>query len=664
MPDFKVLRGSAVIPSGQATLTLTDGVDYTLESGIADDAWFFAIANNHFTGMGRTASGGNQNGDDFTVSVSHSGNNTTLTRYGTANNCRVDWQIIQYIGSGANEIKVRAKGTVTGGGATGTVALPGTVSNSADVVPWITGQRTSQTGRNNMNTGQFTSEISGGNAVFNRFTTNANFTLSYALVEFTGANWTVSNEQFQQPSNTTTEASVTLATAVADIAQTFIHPTYRQDTTATVGLDDTSTRVRLTSTTTFGVRSATNTAASTKQHSIWLMQNPGLAVSRYTGTMAGSGEEEIFNVSIAAVADAEQVLTTLTNDSTGGGTAMPRGYINHLLTANDNVLLRQSDNGQTSQYALEVVTLPESAGGPADITGSGSSQEAGADSATGSGQVPVSGSGGVQDQGGDTATGSGQVGVTGSGSSQETGLDAASGSGTVSDAGRIGSGSAQEVGSDQAAGSGAVGVAGTGSAGEAGQDVATGLGTVQVSGVGSTQEVGSDTATGSGGLGAGAITGSGAAQEGEQDNLTGSGAVAIQGSGSAQDEADTATGLGLVSIGGTGAAQESANDNATGLALVWVAGSGGVQESGSDTAQGELIGGPPEINGSGAAQEVGSDTAFGTSTKTPRGTAGRPISAGPERQGQVSGARPDRPQPSRGATMQQVRPRAVSGGRR
>ncbi|MEM8628422.1 MAG: hypothetical protein AAGF32_10860, partial [Pseudomonadota bacterium] len=144
MPDFKVLRGSNVIPSGQTSLTLTDGVEYTLEDGIADDAWFFQIAANHFTGMGRTSGGNNQNADDVTVRVSHSGNNTTLTRVGAANDCRVDWQVVQYIGpsGGANEIKVRAKGGTSTTGATATIALPGTVANSAVVVPLITGQAT------------------------------------------------------------------------------------------------------------------------------------------------------------------------------------------------------------------------------------------------------------------------------------------------------------------------------------------------------------------------------------------------------------------------------------------------------------------------------------------------------------------------------------------
>ncbi len=389
-PDFKILRGSAIIPSSQTSLTLTDTTDYTLESGIASDAWFFQIANSNLSGMGRTVGGGNQNSDDFMVSCSTSGNNVTLTRRGSANDCRVDWQIIQYIGSsgGANEIKVRATGTATAASssATTSASIPGTVSNNADLVPFITGQDNASTGRNDPHAGLFTANINGSNVDFQRGRTNVAATVSYALVEFTGSNWTITNEQFSNPSAANTDSTVTLSTAVADIAQTFLHCQYRYDLEGTAGLDDASTRVRLSSTTQFSVRDTTTTGDASKNHSVWVIQNPDISVARYTGTMTGSGEEEVADIAITAVADTAQVLTTLTNDSTGSGTALPRGFVNHLLTDASTVRLRQSDNGQTSQYAIEVVTLPESSGG------GGSSQIAGLASAitTASGVIQAS----------------------------------------------------------------------------------------------------------------------------------------------------------------------------------------------------------------------------------------------------------------------------------
>lgn len=372
MSDFKVLRGTAVIPSGATSLTLVDGVDYTLETGIAADAWFFQIANNRFTGMGRTASGGSQNSDDVTVSISHVANNTILTRDGAANNCRVDWQIVQYTGGagGLNEFKVREKGVASGATATATIALPGTVADAGDVVPFITAQRSNGTGRNNYNRGLFTSEISGGDAIFDRFTTVGTFTLSYALVEFVGSNWTISNEQFDNPSvSANTDQAVNLAAAISAVAQTFLHCTYRYETTGTVGLDDASNRVRLLSTTQLSVLDATATDDTLKKNSVWLIQNPDMTVARYTGTMAGTGEEEVVDVAVTEVGNLDLSFTTLSNDSTGGGTAFPRGLINHILQDASTVRLRQSDNGQTSDYSIEVVELPEgSSGGSATVT--------------------------------------------------------------------------------------------------------------------------------------------------------------------------------------------------------------------------------------------------------------------------------------------------------
>lgn len=483
MPDFKVLRGSAVISSGQASLTLTDGVDYTLESGIAGDAWFFAIANNHFTGMGRTSAGGNQNADDVTVSFTYSGNNVTLTRSGTANNCRVDWQIVQYIGAsgGANEIKVRAKGELSTTAASVSVALPGSVVNSSKVVPWVAGQRTNHTGRNNWNRGLFTSEVSGGDAVFDRSATGNTGWVSYALVEFTGSAWSVGYEEFAA---TSTNDAVAI-TAVADASKTFLHATYRYAFDGGMGLDDASNRVHLEDESTIRATSTTSLVLSEKIHSVWLIENDGMSVDRYIGTMAGSGEEEVADIAITSVSDTEQVITTLSNDSTGVGVAFPRGYINHLLLNSTTLRLRQSDNGQTSRYAFEVVTLPETSG-PPDLNGTGLAQESGSDVASGSGSVAypnLSASGAPQETGSDTVTGSGVVAfpdLTAFGSPVEVGSDAASGAGSVAFPEISGSGAVQEADNDNAVGSGFVTaplITGSGAVVER-EDIAAGRGNI------------------------------------------------------------------------------------------------------------------------------------------------------------------------------------------
>jgi hypothetical protein len=371
MADFVVLRGSSIIPASTASLTLTEGTDFTLESGIASTAWFFRITNSHFTGMGRTSGGGNHNSNAFTVHNTYSGDDVVLTRptAGSSFNCRVDWEIIQYTGSagGVNEFIVREKSTtvMTGGGSlTSSVAVPGSVVSSSDVVPFITGQSNANTGRSNVNATTCTATLNGSNFDFERGNSSNDTTVAYALVEFTGSNWTVNAESFAESGSSGT---VTLGSAVADVNETFIIDTHLAGS-GSIGLDDISRRVRLSSTTQLTYESQTATGAAGKEHTVYIVENPDMSVERLTGTMAGSGEEEVLDLAITSVPDTSLVITTLSNDSTGGGTAFPRGFINHTLQDASTVRLRQADNGQTSRYALEVIQLPEGAGGTDALT--------------------------------------------------------------------------------------------------------------------------------------------------------------------------------------------------------------------------------------------------------------------------------------------------------
>ena len=364
----KVLRGSAIIASGSTTLTLTNGTDYTLED-TDDTKWFFRITNSNFTGMGVTSGGGNQNTDDFTVVPVQSGANTVLTRVGSTGDCRVDWEIVQYTGTTSdNEFIVREKGVLTlaNGVATSSPALPSGISNNNDVVIWITGQAGSNTGRNAPHSALFTAEMGSTTWTATRGNTTDNVYLAYAIVEYTGSDYTVHSESFTVSSAVTTH---TLSTAVADTSKTFIHAQNRYDTTVSAGINDASARVYLSSTTALSVRNETSVDLSLKEHVVYIVENPNLTVQRVAAEMAGTGEEETETVSITQVADTELTsLTGLTSSSTGSGTALPRGYINFNLSSDSSVLLRQSDNGQTSQYSFEVVEWPAGTTAPTTLT--------------------------------------------------------------------------------------------------------------------------------------------------------------------------------------------------------------------------------------------------------------------------------------------------------
>jgi len=367
--DFKVLRGTSIIASGNATLTLTEGTDYTLESGVTTSDAFVRIVSSRLMGMGRTASGGNQNVDDFGVYISSTDitSGVTFTRLGTSNNCRVCWEIIQYTGpsGGDNEFIVREVGTQTVAASSyeDTKSITG-VSDHSDVVPFITGQTCAETSRNDWHGALHTASYSSGTITFRRGDLTDQSTVSYAAVEFTGSNWSIQTGEFTQSTGSLTISSVTTS-------KTFLHVQYRYERNGTTcGLDDAGNQVVLANSTTVQSQNeTTSTDAAYKYHRIWVIENTqtgdgAMSVEHIASqNVSGTGVEEVGTEAITSVDNMDQTcIMGETANSTGGGTAYPRGCLVFQLTAVDTVTWRQSDAGQTSDLAFQVVQLPTAAG--------------------------------------------------------------------------------------------------------------------------------------------------------------------------------------------------------------------------------------------------------------------------------------------------------------
>jgi len=318
--------------------------------------------------MGKTVGGGNQNVDDWSVYISSTDLTTgvTFTRNGTANDCRVNWEIIQYTGvsGGDNEIIVRGLGTKAFTTLLqDTVSVSG-VSTDSDLVPFITGQISSDTGRSNRHTGLFTASYSSGTITFDRGSNDVNGDVSYVAVEFVGANWTVATTEFTNSASPATITAVTLA-------KTFLHCQYRYaNNTAACGLDDGGARITLSSATQLTASATSSTDSTLKYNRVWIISNSQtgtgeMGVQQYSeDNIAGSGEEEIGTFTVTSVTDMSNTsLLGETSNSTGGGTAWPRGAIVLELTAADTVTWKQSDNVQTSDIGFQVVQWPEAQGG-------------------------------------------------------------------------------------------------------------------------------------------------------------------------------------------------------------------------------------------------------------------------------------------------------------
>jgi hypothetical protein len=370
--DFFVQRGTEQM-SG-TSLTLTAGVDYTAPA--SNTAAFVRITNSKHTGAGNNTGGGNQNADDVTVYLSDQSDLTssfTLSRPSTAGaSTRVSWELVEFVGLPGtdNEMIVRDTGTTSLSAATFTAAgaTVSGVADDADVVVFITGQR-----NNNTTTGQYND----GNhtAAWNATTSQPEFTrgdadvlseVSYAVVEFTGANWQVQRvENVYEGAGSTETVSIT---PIPNVTQAFIHAQKRIGTGLN-GLDEMGHQVWLSSlgAVSFQLRSGADTPSS--HYSVaWVIANTqtgdgALRSYQSSGTIATGGPEPNLvsipiGLGVGETLAIENASIFATNDSTGGGTAYPRGLYGYAIASSTHYELFQSDTGQNTDYRVEVVRWP------------------------------------------------------------------------------------------------------------------------------------------------------------------------------------------------------------------------------------------------------------------------------------------------------------------
>ncbi len=370
--DYAVYRGVTVL-SG-ATASITEGVDYDLQFNDASRA-FIRITNSHHTGGGPAAgSTGNNNADDVTAYISNPGNITSDITFARAafpaNDTRITWEVVEYIGAsgGENEFIVRSANTATyvAANTTFTTGTISGVANDADIVVFITGQYNPDTGRADYNTGLSTAAWNGvGDTVtFTRGEAGADAVqLSYAVVEFTGANWRV-----QRSENTYAAVGVTETepiTAVNSLSRAFIHAQHR----AGAGLDTHANyghEVWLSSIGAVSYR--LNGAATTPTGHVsvaWVIENTQttgarMIVTRVPGsTSAAGGGLTSLNVDIGKTLDDITVSSLfITNSTNGTGNTFPEPMVSAAIISDTQFNLQISDDGDAHLYRVEIVEWP------------------------------------------------------------------------------------------------------------------------------------------------------------------------------------------------------------------------------------------------------------------------------------------------------------------
>jgi hypothetical protein len=366
--DFEIQRGTFSMTA--TTQVLTAGVDYIAPS--ASTSAFIRITNTHHTGAGRGALGGDQNADDISVYIENPSNilnSITFRRIGAADNTRVSWEIIEFIGEPGsdNEIIVRNQQVVTYGAtsitATGT-AVSGIIDD-ADVVVFITGQATPDIGLTNYNALQSTSAwLSASNQpVFTRGVSGSDAVrVSYAVVEFVGPNWFIQRAEHTYTSAGTTETQS--ITPVNSLSRTFLH-TQKRVGNALTGMDEFGAEVWLSSIgqVSFFLQSGATTPSA--QTSVaWVIENiqtsaGAMEVTRSNGTTNGGVEPLTVSVPIGkTLSDTTNASIFINNRAAGTGTNYPRPILGATIASSTHYQLWRSDTGTAADYRTEIVEWP------------------------------------------------------------------------------------------------------------------------------------------------------------------------------------------------------------------------------------------------------------------------------------------------------------------
>lgn len=370
--DVAVTRGVSTLTG--ATLTLTEGVDYDLQLNDASRA-FIRITNSHMTGGGPAAgSTGNHNADDVTAYIANPGNLATSIDIARAafpsSDTQVAWEVVEYVGNpgGENEFIVRDAAAATYGSAntslTGAVTAAPTDDN--DVVVFITGQYNPDTGRQDYNTGLSTAAWDAVNdqPVFTRGEAGADAAaVSYAVVEFTGANWKVQRAEHTYAGGGTTETES--ITAVNSLSRAFVHAQHRTAAGADLHADY-GHEVWLSSIGAVSFRLNGNAQTPTGHVSVaWVVenvQNTGttMIVTRSNNTIAGAGGG--LTTVTAGIGKTLRDITTasfmMNSANAGANRTYPEPMIVGRIINDTQFQLDVSDDADTNFYRVEIIEWP------------------------------------------------------------------------------------------------------------------------------------------------------------------------------------------------------------------------------------------------------------------------------------------------------------------
>ena len=290
-----------------------------------------------------------------------------ITRYGTGSDCRVAWELIEYLGSptGPHAIEVLAQGNLVYSEFADTLeapAVPFAPSDDEDVAVFITGQGV-DADLDEANQGLFTAhwDVDGDHAVLTRGADGSESTVSYAVVEYTGEDWRVLRIEHDYEFAGVLEMVLPSPPVISSRA--FVHPQLRSGSGAPVNL---GALVSIGNGGTANFELHEDADPKSVVSTAWIVEDggshsSGMYAYHHDGSQkgAGSGEQIWFDeITLIESLETTSIMGECSVVGDTGPSPLPAASIGLFLNAISSVELRRANGDEDVDYCFSVVEWP------------------------------------------------------------------------------------------------------------------------------------------------------------------------------------------------------------------------------------------------------------------------------------------------------------------